>query len=251
MGYEDLTGRVFGRWTVTGPSKRTGYWDCICECGGQKSVRKGSLTCGDSSSCGCYGRQRARECRTLDLRGQRFGRLTAIEPAGYTSSGHIRWNCLCDCGNAHMVGSSGLRDKGTRSCGCWAREAVSARNSERLKEAYIHGATWLYEKDGVRMRMRSSWEVVFARWLDENNEPWEYEPQVFMLTKSDRYTPDFYLPNRDLWVEVKGFMSRDAARKIEAFRKTNALALVGKDFILKIAGVSTMAKVPSLVKRVA
>lgn len=48
---EDLTGRVFGRLTVTG--RDAPYWRCICTCGATKSVLGGSLTSGATKSCGC------------------------------------------------------------------------------------------------------------------------------------------------------------------------------------------------------
>lgn len=59
----------------------------------------------------------------LDLRGQRFGKLVALEPAEdhIVPSGQLRshWLCKCDCGNTHIVSTNVLRNKDyTRSCGC-------------------------------------------------------------------------------------------------------------------------------------
>ena len=53
---KDLTGQVFGRWTVVSRAENKGshrYWDCLCACGKQKSVYQGSLDKGVSTSCGC------------------------------------------------------------------------------------------------------------------------------------------------------------------------------------------------------
>ncbi len=52
-------------------------------------------------------------------------------------------------------------------------------------------------------RMRSGWEVTFAEKCDEKNIRWEYEPETFTLSTGKRYTPDFYLPDFDLFIEVK------------------------------------------------
>ena len=56
-GFDNLTGRKYGRLTVLGLSeKRSGrksYWVCECECGKQKLVRSDSLKCGQVQSCGC------------------------------------------------------------------------------------------------------------------------------------------------------------------------------------------------------
>lgn len=54
----DLTGKKFGRWTVTGRGEDTAYkhprfW-CLCDCGATKLVKAQSLRNGQSKSCGCW-----------------------------------------------------------------------------------------------------------------------------------------------------------------------------------------------------
>lgn len=54
----DLTGKKFGRLTVTGRNPENGkqgqpYWDCICECGKESRVVGQSLKTGNTASCGC------------------------------------------------------------------------------------------------------------------------------------------------------------------------------------------------------
>ena len=112
------------------------------------------------------------------------------------------------------------------------------------------GKRWLYENGEKKIRMRSSWEVVIARWLDQNNEPWEYEPKTFVLTDSMRYVPDFYLPNRDVWLEVKGFMTHRAAEKIKKFRESRRLVLLSQAFVMRVAGACTAKELRGLVQRV-
>ena len=53
--------------------------------------------------------------KKIDLTGQRFGRLTALN---YVGNG--KWECKCDCGNIIQVFKGTLlRDNGTiKSCGC-------------------------------------------------------------------------------------------------------------------------------------
>lgn len=55
--------------------------------------------------------------KSINITGQRFGRLIAIQPAGKAISGDILWRCKCDCGQYHNATASHLR-KSTRSCGC-------------------------------------------------------------------------------------------------------------------------------------
>ena len=54
--------------------------------------------------------------RTLDLTGQRFGRLVAV------SKEDGRRLCRCDCGEVKRVVTGHLRDGLIRSCGCLSRE---------------------------------------------------------------------------------------------------------------------------------
>lgn len=51
----DLTGKKFGRLSVTGFHHRDTrtYWDCHCECGTKKVVVGYALLNGDTKSCGC------------------------------------------------------------------------------------------------------------------------------------------------------------------------------------------------------
>ena len=54
----------------------------------------------------------------LDLTGQRFGKLVAIEEAGKNKSGRVLWRCRCDCGNERVVQTKLLRAGSAKSCGC-------------------------------------------------------------------------------------------------------------------------------------
>lgn len=53
-----------------------------------------------------------------DLRGQRFGRLTALEPTDRRSRGCLVWRCRCDCGAVVEVESRRLKPGAMLSCGC-------------------------------------------------------------------------------------------------------------------------------------
>lgn len=62
----------------------------------------------------------------FDLRGMRFSRLVALEPARSTRRG-VSWRCRCDCGAEVVVHSHHLRTGHTTSCGCLKRELTVAR----------------------------------------------------------------------------------------------------------------------------
>ena len=61
----------------------------------------------------------------LDLSGEKFGKLTAIAPAGYAKNGKTLWLCRCDCGKLATVKTNELRTGGTKSCGCLVKEVLS------------------------------------------------------------------------------------------------------------------------------
>lgn len=50
-----------------------------------------------------------------------------------------------------------------------------------------------------RSRLEARWAVFF----EELGIQWRYEPEGFKLLNGDYYLPDFYLPNSDLWLEIK------------------------------------------------
>lgn len=60
----NLAGSSFGRWTVI---KYAGFyrWFCRCRCGEERIVRGGDLRSGDSTSCGCFQKEFAREQETI------------------------------------------------------------------------------------------------------------------------------------------------------------------------------------------
>jgi hypothetical protein len=72
-----------------------------------------------------------------DLTGMKFGRLTAMWPAGKKGK-NVMWMCSCDCGRYHPVQISSLIHGLTKSCGCLLIEKLQ----ERLQEtppALRHG----------------------------------------------------------------------------------------------------------------
>ena len=59
------------------------------------------------------------------IAGQRFGKLIAVRPTAQRLSGHIVWECRCDCGKTTFVTANNLKRGNTQSCGCIHSEAVS------------------------------------------------------------------------------------------------------------------------------
>ena len=69
----------------------------------------------------------------------------------------------------------------------------------------------------------------FARLLDFYRLPWQYEPRSFDLGWDDqgrvteRFTPDFYIPDLDLYVEVTRMKQSLVTRKHRKLRRVREL----------------------------
>jgi len=79
--------------------------------------------------------------------------------------------------------------------------------STTMKTGFLNGRLTpnkarFYYAFGVRFR--SSWELNFAIWLTNKGIIWEYEKYRFKLSNGTIYIIDFYLPQFDIFVEVKG-----------------------------------------------
>lgn len=123
---DDLTGQVFGWLTVTGrDTTRPRYWNCICDCGNEKSVRKDHLIDGSTQSCGCY--RRLSKIKDIPI-GSKWGRLTVIRRVDLTAT----WECLCDCGNTYIASGYHLRRGDINSCGCIKRIDVTGNKYGKL-----------------------------------------------------------------------------------------------------------------------
>lgn len=72
-------------------------------------------------------------------------------------------------------------------------------------------------------RYRSGWEKNLARYFHHAGIEFEFEPVRFEFTGIQRgtrgYTPDFYLPEQDLYVEVKGNLPTTDKTRMRRFKK--------------------------------
>ena len=69
----------------------------------------------------------------------------------------------------------------------------------------------------------------YAKILDYHGVPWLYEPRTFVLEEGEdgrvveAFTPDFYLPDQDLFVEVTVMKQSLVTRKNRKLRKLRQL----------------------------
>jgi hypothetical protein len=147
---ENIADQRYGRLTALEPtgqstSAKARIWLCRCDCGGFTNVPAPQLRYGGTKSCGCLKRDTtaARNRATaLDLTGERFGRLVAVGSTDERSDTHCVWLCHCDCGELTYVPATRLQRGGTRSCGCLARDATSARATTHGRRGHPLYGTW-------------------------------------------------------------------------------------------------------------
>lgn len=132
----DISGQHFGRLTAVRPTELRKYgsvvWECICDCGNTVLVSRPRLVSGETSSCGCLRSEKVSSRRSVNLAGQRFGRLLVLRPLEDRRYKRIVWECKCDCGNTTYVITNSLTCGSTLSCGCLHKEKVSNANSSNL-----------------------------------------------------------------------------------------------------------------------
>lgn len=72
---------------------------------------------------------------------------------------------------------------------------------------------------------RSSYEARLARAFSSLGLMWEYEPVRFKWSDTS-YLPDFYLPGKNLFVEVKGQVTPESLVKVHKFRAREKFSIL-------------------------
>ena len=177
--------------------------------------------------------------KPIDLTGQKFGRLTAIEMTDKRQNKSVVWKCLCQCGNTCEVVAASLRAGRTKSCGCLKQEkdkqpkgnvinligkkfghltVISRQGSDKRGEAL-----WECECDcdahthlivlGSNLRTghttscgcerRSKGELAVAKLFNDNNISFKQEYKAFKFANGKWASYDFYVNNQYL-IEYDG-----------------------------------------------
>lgn len=95
----------------------------------------------------------------LNLEGQRFGKLIALERVGQNRFRQALWKCKCDCGKETVTSAHYLKTKGTTSCGC-ARKKLT---SEELKKRISDKKRSYYSQNRQRLKAKSQQHYVENR----------------------------------------------------------------------------------------
>lgn len=109
-----------------------------------------------------------------------------------------------------------------------AAEAAKVQFQLRMRLAR-YGCTVVDHGDGERRPFGHPSEEVFANLLDFHRIAWDYEPRSFPLQwdkdgkVSEAFTPDFYLPQFDLYVELTTMKQSNVTRKNRKIRLLRAI----------------------------
>lgn len=123
----DLTGQRFGRLVVIKRIENTGKngqkrYLCKCECGNETTALADNLKRGHVTSCGCYARERATECKTKH--GMNRTRL------------HRIWLCMKNrCSNPRNAGYKYWGARGITVCDEW-KNSFQAFYDWAMKNGY-------------------------------------------------------------------------------------------------------------------
>lgn len=70
--------------------------------------------------------------------------------------------------------------------------------------------------------LRSSWEYIYAKWLNKRKIRWSYESERYSLSDGTTYRPDFFIHNEQneiiYIVEIKGYYD-NRSYKVDLFKK--------------------------------
>ena len=97
--------------------------------------------------------------------------------------------------------------------------------------------------DGREVSMDSTWEVACARRLDELGVRWIRSDALKLTYLSKRfrrrnYIPDFYLPDYDLYIEVKGYWTEAAKHKMKDVQVRNPVRILILESLSEIVSVN-------------
>ncbi len=198
----------------------------FCKCGNKIHFATALYGLGNCKTCSHKGKKRPEHSK----------RMSGKNHPNYIQEKHEKHYCIEGCGNE--ICYYNWKD-GNGRCKSCARKGVlhphfgkhrsvvtckliskhlkgkySGKNSGRFGKLSPHGKRIKYR--GICFR--SSWEVLYTKWLDKQHIKWLYESKTFDLGNTT-YTPDFYLPKTDEYIEIKGWWWERTLKKFKLFKK--------------------------------
>ncbi len=165
--------------------------------------------------------------------------LKTRKSANHSRKNKIPWNKGLDKDDERV---RKISEKVSKSMKGMRGHSVSKETKERLSEArskYLEengsggfkNVKWYKYKNILNQEfiLRGKWELNVAKWLNNKNYIWirkEYLKYVDNNGIKRTYTPDFYLPVFDRYIEVKGYFSKIDKEKIKLVKEQNNIKLI-------------------------
>lgn len=136
-----------------------------------------------------------------DYRGQRFGRLVALERLAprLRAGGEVAqyWLCRCDCGNTKALSSTSLRC-GTLSCGCLRKEITHGKSHSAeyrtwrgMKGRCFNRMDKSYARYGGRgITVCERWSKSFAAFFEDVGERPGPSHSIDRINNNGNYEPN-------------------------------------------------------------
>jgi hypothetical protein len=129
------------------------------------------------------------------------------------------------------------------------KEKLSVIRSKFLEEIGGGGFTSIkhYEvknSSGVLFKVRGTWEKYLAEWLTENKINWVRRTYLSYTEEGVKktYTPDFFLPERNIYLEVKGYYSEKDKQKMKQVVLENSVEI----FLIQAPQISMLKDIENI-----
>lgn len=193
--------------------------------------------------------------KPLQIAGQSFGRLTAIEPSHRDAGGRLLWVFRCVCGNTKLALAKSVVRGLTRSCGClYIDERTGRRRSPARKHGYSKTPMWRIWQSMIQ-RCTKAYSPAFKnyggrgikvcnRWLN-NFETFLADmgerPAGLTLERKDNNGP--YAPENCVWAtRIEQMRNTRTTIRVTIDSETRSLSDWSRVLGLKVGSVSSAVR---------
>ena len=110
---------------------------------------------------------------------------------------------------------------------------IAMKAAKKSNESSIR----IHWKTREELICQASYEPKVIDYLNKNKIEFKWQSETFTMPNGNTYRPDFYLINENKWVEIKGFMRKDAQEKWDWFKTQFPNAELWNEAKLKEMGI--------------